>query len=635
MSKEEKQIKEIKDNDLDTGRDLVTENYQLEILTLKDKVDLRRFSRAFLKVDKLLKNIFSNKLDKGEYGGNAQDLKNDIDNNAPSKFNQVFSNHYYHELYGGNTVYEHAFTNPKEYVAEATRKVTRVLDDKNIAVEFIMDGKSKSFKLGNLLFYREGTHDNPNNKLDKTANILIGKDRGLDSSTDLNTIIESGMHQCGALTHAQFNNVKISVDFYGYGLFVVTRQGAFCSQTYYAHAYGLILSRVCYITDMVWSDWVPQYTTLNKPTPEDIGAVNKGGDTIKGPLKVERKVGPEGSISMIPKENYTAHKLFAATRYKWYEDVWDVGAYRGGSTDISSLVWELNGMKRLELNTDGVLILNAGHIGNNGDPFIVAPNFHYSGVYVSTALTDLLNRVNSTLPKGTYNLTAGDLKSDIDRNSPSASNQLFSDHYYHRLHANNIVYEHAYPGGVTDIVTEKQIRCLTGSGAEFVAFQFKGDGSFISAGDIFARGGGSKVYHQGFKPTPDEIGALPKSYCPHRVGDIIPTTNAEHPATTWIGTQWERYGDGKVIVGLSESEVEFNTIGKTGGTKTHLLTEAELASHVHITVAGGGYSGQGGPSYGQQEGSWTKSTTSNPTGGNQPHNNLQPYIVVYRWRRTA
>lgn len=79
MSKEEKQIKEITDNDLDAGRGLVTENYQLEILTLKDKVDLRRFSRAFLKVDKLLKNIFSNKLDKGEYGGSAQDLKNEID----------------------------------------------------------------------------------------------------------------------------------------------------------------------------------------------------------------------------------------------------------------------------------------------------------------------------------------------------------------------------------------------------------------------------------------------------------------------------------------------------------------------------------------------------------------------------
>lgn len=59
MPKEERQIKEITDNDLDTGRDLVTENYQLEILTLKDKVDLRRFSKSFLKIDKLLKNAFT------------------------------------------------------------------------------------------------------------------------------------------------------------------------------------------------------------------------------------------------------------------------------------------------------------------------------------------------------------------------------------------------------------------------------------------------------------------------------------------------------------------------------------------------------------------------------------------------
>lgn len=59
MPKEERQIKEITDNDLDVGRDLVTENYELEILTLKDKVDLRRFSRSFLKIDKLLKNAFT------------------------------------------------------------------------------------------------------------------------------------------------------------------------------------------------------------------------------------------------------------------------------------------------------------------------------------------------------------------------------------------------------------------------------------------------------------------------------------------------------------------------------------------------------------------------------------------------
>ncbi|UPO98437.1 hypothetical protein MKD34_09140 (plasmid) [Cetobacterium somerae] len=116
MSKEEKQIKEIIDNDLDTGRDLVTENYQLEILTLKDKVDLRRFSRAFLKVDKLLKNIFSNKLDKGEYGGNAQDLKNEIDTKLP--INEAYRN--YANLTGDTPSQVDNLTTPGKYQCGAS-----------------------------------------------------------------------------------------------------------------------------------------------------------------------------------------------------------------------------------------------------------------------------------------------------------------------------------------------------------------------------------------------------------------------------------------------------------------------------------------------------------------------------------
>ena len=88
MPKEERQIKEITDNDLDTGRDLVTENYELEILTLKDKVDLRRFSRAFLKVDKLLKSIFTGKEDKFPKNSGFNRVKTDL---AENDTNKVFS----------------------------------------------------------------------------------------------------------------------------------------------------------------------------------------------------------------------------------------------------------------------------------------------------------------------------------------------------------------------------------------------------------------------------------------------------------------------------------------------------------------------------------------------------------------
>lgn len=125
------------------------------------------------------------------------------------------------------------------------------------------------------------------------------------------------------------------------------------------------------------------------------------------------------------------------------------------------------------------------------------------------------------------------------------------------------------------------------------------------------------------------------NHCPYRVGDMFDTTNAQHPAETYLGTQWERYGDGKVIVGLSESEVEFNAIGKIGGVKVHSLTILEMPPHSHHN---GGYDMPGDPNFGWPSGDTSGSNTASDTGttgGGQPHNNLQPYIVAYRWRRIA
>ncbi|MGL4797243.1 MAG: tail fiber protein, partial [Paraclostridium sp.] len=85
MPKDERKIKEITDNDLDTGRNLVTENYELEILTLKDKVDLRRLSRSFLKVDKLLKSIFTGKEDKFPKNTGFNREKTDLEENDTNK----------------------------------------------------------------------------------------------------------------------------------------------------------------------------------------------------------------------------------------------------------------------------------------------------------------------------------------------------------------------------------------------------------------------------------------------------------------------------------------------------------------------------------------------------------------------
>ena len=61
-------------NELDTSQEeKITENYALEILGLKDIADFRRFSRSFMRLDKIVKDLennttteFNKKLNKGE-----------------------------------------------------------------------------------------------------------------------------------------------------------------------------------------------------------------------------------------------------------------------------------------------------------------------------------------------------------------------------------------------------------------------------------------------------------------------------------------------------------------------------------------------------------------------------------------
>jgi microcystin-dependent protein len=82
---------------------------------------------------------------------------------------------------------------------------------------------------------------------------------------------------------------------------------------------------------------------------------------------------------------------------------------------------------------------------------------------------------------------------------------------------------------------------------------------------------------------------------------------------------------GKIPVGYNSSETEFNTIGKTGGAKTHILTATELPSNFvrdRITQEAGNFSGiyDSLPA-----GNWKH---GNNTGGGQAHNNIQPYITM-------
>jgi len=85
---------------------------------------------------------------------------------------------------------------------------------------------------------------------------------------------------------------------------------------------------------------------------------------------------------------------------------------------------------------------------------------------------------------------------------------------------------------------------------------------------------------------------------------------------------------GKVIVGLDSSQTEFNSLGKTGGEKTHTLTIPEMPSHTHGLWTRDAYGGGTSGGTIHWEASSSRAITTQSTGGGGAHNNLQPYAVV-------
>ncbi len=134
-------------------------------------------------------------------------------------------------------------------------------------------------------------------------------------------------------------------------------------------------------------------------------------------------------------------------------------------------------------------------------------------------------------------------------------------------------------------------------------------------------------------------------------GNAVTTLQAVYPVgsiyinaavTTNPGTllgfgTWVAFGTGKVIVGYDASDSDFDALQETGGSKTHTLTTSELPSHTHNFNLDS--SQNGGSSHDHalfpDSTSSAETFTSAATGGGGAHNNLQPYIVAYMWRRTA
>ena len=104
----------------------------------------------------------------------------------------------------------------------------------------------------------------------------------------------------------------------------------------------------------------------------------------------------------------------------------------------------------------------------------------------------------------------------------------------------------------------------------------------------------------------------------YRVGDLFLTTIATNPSS-YLGGKWELFGPGRCLVCVDTSQTEFNSVKKTGGSKTN--------THKHgvsedITNTD------------QIPGPCVVALRNNFT-ANSEINILQPFITCYVWIRTA
>lgn len=137
----------------------------------------------------------------------------------------------------------------------------------------------------------------------------------------------------------------------------------------------------------------------------------------------------------------------------------------------------------------------------------------------------------------------------------------------------------------------------------------------------------------------------------YAVGDIY-TTTIKYPDAAAVAAHhgygtWVRYAEGRTLVGQSTKAADpddYKTIGNTFGENEHTLTIDEMPTHNHPFTSGSKSSSVRvvDPSRVSFDSQYLTLATPAPaggetgeTGGDQPHNNIQPSIVAAYWLRTA
>ena len=163
----------------------------------------------------------------------------------------------------------------------------------------------------------------------------------------------------------------------------------------------------------------------------------------------------------------------------------------------------------------------------------------------------------------------------------------------------------------------------------------------------------------------DEVNTLNEKVTPLltpiRVGELFVTTTdytsaAQVAERHGYGT-WQRFAEGKTLVGYSAQSGEiddYRIMGNEFGENTHTLVTAETPSHTHSTAPWNKFGARASDTTSNTSGvsfdrtniaeelaignfstaNWTLATERS-IGDNQPHNNIQPSIVVAYWLRVG
>lgn len=232
---------------------------------------------------------------------------------------------------------------------------------------------------------------------------------------------------------------------------LVIHQGAGCTQVYYVYNSSRIWSRSQFNTG-AWTAWAKEYNTLNKPTPADIGAVDINGSTMDGPLKF--KVAGSADTG-IPKIEAWADDPNSDTGVNLHVHAGSAVAVTAGegAETIAGGMLKNYSTEYVVLASDSHTIVRAGC--NDG---VASKEFKFGSDGHFTTPSKLNNTGLST-----------------------ANKQIIS------------------PSGTT----------LYLSNPDVVRLELETIG-----GEVYAKvdGGTShRVYHQGFKPTAADVGAVPAS----------------------------------------------------------------------------------------------------------------------------